>query len=390
MGNCDMMRWMKRCGLQVALGVLMVAGSAAAEPLKIIAGPYMNYPTTTSMVVRWETNEPAASEAGVGISVDSLEWTAGAPEATYHEVKLEGLTPGSFYFYKVRSKGADGALAESETLTFQTAVEGDTPFAFAVFGDTQANPEMVAKLANHAYSQRPQFTLVAGDLVTDGLDKSHWLDHFFANMHPLNSRVPLIPCLGNHEEDSHFYYDYFSLPAPEYYYRIPYGNLEMFIVDSERPLVRGSEQYKWLDEALASSTATWKIVCLHRPAFSSDADDFGDSTLVRATGGDIRMRFASELYEKHGVDIVWCGHIHSYERTHPMNAGKPFIGKGVVYMITGGGGGDLEQAAPWRFSFAAKVYSGHHYTMVNIHGPKLRLDAYDIEGRIFDTYELTK
>ena len=42
MGNCDMMRWMKRCGLQVALGVLMVAGSAAAEPLKIIAGPYMN------------------------------------------------------------------------------------------------------------------------------------------------------------------------------------------------------------------------------------------------------------------------------------------------------------------------------------------------------------
>lgn len=369
---------------------LGVALSLQAGALEIIAGPYMNFPTETSIYIRWETSEPATSEAGVGVAAANLEWTNSSESATYHEVKIENLSPGSFYFYQVRSKGADGAQTQSETYTFQTAVTGDTPFSFAVFGDTQANPEVVAKLADLAYSQRPNFTLLAGDFVTDGEDRNHWLDHYFPNMHVLNSRVPLIPCLGNHEKDAKYYYDYFSLPEPEYYYRIPYGNLELFIVDSQRPLTRGSEQYVWLDEALGSSKATWKIVCLHKPAFSSDENDYGDTLEVRPAGGDILQRFAVELYEKHTVDIVWSGHVHSYERTHPLNSGKPFLGKGVVYMITGGGGGGLEKAAPWRLAHAAKVYSGHHYCMVTIHGPKLRIEAYDLEGRLFDLYEMSK
>lgn len=369
---------------------IAVARPAHAETLEIIAGPYMNYPTTNSIYIRWETNLPATSEVGVGVGAANLKWVSGGEGATYHEVKLENLDEGSFYFYKVRSKGLDEALVESETYTFQTAISGDTPFSFAVIGDPQANPEVVAKIAEHIYSQRPQFTLVAGDFVTDGEDRSHWLGHFFPSTHQLNARVPLIPCLGNHEKDAKFYYDYFSLPEPEYYYRIPYGNLEIFVVDSQRPLTRGSEQYVWLDEALGSSTATWKIVCLHKPAYSADENDYGDTLEVRPAGGDILQRFAVELYEKHSVDIVWSGHVHSYERTHPLNAGKPFLGKGVVYMITGGGGGGLEKAGPWRLAQTAKVYSGHHYSMVTIHGPKLRIEAYDLEGRLFDLYEMTK
>jgi predicted phosphodiesterase len=368
----------------------LATASAWAEDFKIIAGPYLNFPTETSMVIRWETNLPASSEAGAGIAAAKIDWKAGTSVENYHEVVVEGLEPDGKYFYQTRSTTPDGQTVTSEVYTFQTAVSGDAPFSFAVFGDTQANPDVVATLAAHAFSQRPHFTLLAGDLVTSGDDKSHWLDHFFNNMHPLNSRVPLIPCLGNHERDDQHYYKYFSLPAPEYYYRIPYGNLELFIVDSERPLVRGSEQYEWLDAALGSSKATWKIVCLHKPAFSSDENDFGDTLEVRNAGGDISMRFSVELYEKHGVDIVWCGHIHSYERTHPLNAGEPFIGRGVVYMITGGGGGGLEKAAPWRSPFSAKVYSGHHYCMVSIHGPKLRIEAYDLEGRLFDLYEMAK
>ncbi|MBI1319936.1 MAG: hypothetical protein GC168_13490 [Candidatus Hydrogenedens sp.] len=370
--------------------MLVMATTANAEEFAMVTGPYMNYPTQTSMVLRWETNQPGTTEYAVGIAAEKLEWQTGAPDATFHEAVLEDLEPGSFYFYKVRSTSPDGVTIESDTLTFQTAVTEDTPFSFAIFGDTQDSPEVVAKQAEHAYSQRPNFTVVVGDLVSNGEDKSHWVEHFFGNMQPLNQRVPLVPVLGNHERDSHFYYDYFSLPDPEYYYRLPYGNLELFIVDSERPLLRGSEQYKWLDEALGDSKATWKIVCLHRPAFSSDENDYGDTTMIRPAGGDFEMRFATELYEKHNVDLVWSGHIHSYERTHPINNGKPFIGKGVVYMITGGGGGHLEKAGPWRMPFTAKVYTGHHYCTVTIHGPKLRIEAYDLDGNLFDLYEMSK
>ena len=107
-------------------------------------------------------------------------------------------------------------------------------------------------------------------------------------------------------------------------------------------------------------------------------------------GGDIRQRAAVTLYEKHGVDIVWSGHIHSYERTYPLLGGKPVLSGGVTYMITGGGGGGLERPGPWRLPFSAKVYSGHHYCLVSVHGPSLRIEAIDLEGRIFDFIELSK
>jgi acid phosphatase type 7 len=364
--------------------------SPPASPLEIIAGPYLQYPTTTSMIVRWETDQSATSETAYGLTVAKMEWLRGEGESLYHEVRLESLVPGGFYFYQVKSTASDGAVIESERYTFQTAVDGETPFSFAVFSDTQSNPNVVSALAQHAWNQRPQFTVLTGDLVSDGNVKEDWLYHFFPNMHVLNSRVPLIPCLGNHDEDSKFYYDYFSLPEPEYCYRFPYGNTEIFVIDSNRRLMPSSDQYKWLDEALGSSNATWKIVCMHRPAYSSDEDDYGDTKEGQPMGGDPMQRAAVELYEKHGVDILWTGHIHSYERTHPLLHGKPALKGGVLYMITGGGGGGLEKTGPWRLPITAKVYSGHHYCMVTVHGPTLRIEAYNLEGNLFDFIELRK
>lgn len=369
---------------------VLLLWASSTPALKMVVKPYLQYPTQTSIVVRWETSEAASSEAAFGSAIARLEWVAGEGGTVYHEVKFEGLEPGGMYFYQVRSKGADGGVVESEIYTFQTAVEEATPFSFVVFCDTQSQPEVVSRLAELAWGQRPHFTLIGGDLVSEGPIKDHWTGHFFPNMHALNSRVPLLPCLGNHEKDAQFYYDYFSLPAPEYYYRFPYGNLEVFMVDSDRPLSKRSEQYEWLDKALGDSKATWKIVMLHKPPYSSDEDDYGDTKEIRPMGGDIRQRAAVPLYEKHGVDIVWSGHIHSYERTYPLLEGKPVLKGGVTYMITGGGGGGLEKPGPWRLPFSAKVYSGHHYSLVSVHGAVLRIEVIDLEGRVFDSIELRK
>lgn len=62
--------------------------------------------------------------------------------------------------------------------------------------------------------------------------------------------------------------------------------------------------------------------------------------------------------------------------------------KGVVYMITGGGGGGLENAAPVRTPLSAKVYSGHHYCCVLVNGETLRIESYDLDDRLFDGLEL--
>ena len=90
------------------------------------------------------------------------------------------------------------------------------------------------------------------------------------------------------------------------------------------------------------------------------------------------------------MDVVWNGHIHSYERTWPIIGGKVTEDSGTVYMITGGGGGGLEQAGPIRPPFQNNVRRGHHFVFVSVNGRTLELKSFDLEGKLFDTVMLKK
>jgi len=211
-------------------------------------------------------------------------------------------------------------------------------------------------------------------------------------MHPLIRHVPFYPVLGNHEVNARNYYDYMSLPDPEYYYSFQYGNAEFFMLDTNKNVGPDSQQYQWLDRALRKSKATWKIVCHHHPCFSSDENDYGDLWKTnQSTRGDLRVRKLTTLYDKHKVDIVWCGHIHSYERTWCIRDGSVVkTGAGPMYLVTGGGGGHLETPGPTRPPFQNNVRHGHHYCMVAINGDELEFKAFDLENRLFDYEQLTK
>ena len=375
----------------ILFAVFACIWSTGASGLSMVVGPYLNQPTQHGIIVRWETDTPATSLVRWGRKVSLTEETGAEGLRALHEVALTGLEPGTPYFYQTVSRDATGSETASEIFTFGTAVERDAAFGFVVLCDTQANPEALHTLAVNAYAQRPCFTLLGGDLVTDGRIKEHWMQHFFPNMAPLNTRVPLIPILGNHDNDSEYYYGYFSAPEPKYFFEFDYGNLAVFMLDSQKPLRTGSETYEWLDKALGKSKATWKIVMHHRPPYSSDEDDYGDTYKGPSQMGDTNPRAIIPLCEKHRVDVVWSGHIHSYERTWPLRDGKPVSAKkGVLYMITGGGGGGLEKAAPVRTPLSAKVYSGHHYCYVTVNGKTLRIEAYDLDNRLFDFVELNK
>lgn len=162
---------------------------------------------------------------------------------------------------------------KSKVSTFQTAPVGDSPVTFAIISDTQGNPKVSGKLANFAWGQRPHFLLIPGDLVGTGGNKQHWLKHFFPSMRPLIERVAFFPVLGNHEQNAKYYYDYVSLPDPEYYYTFNYRNIQFFMIDSNKKTDPSSEQYKWLQKKLEKSDAYWKFVCHHHPVYSSDEND---------------------------------------------------------------------------------------------------------------------
>lgn len=354
-----------------------------------VVAPYLQYATPTSITVCWETTFPGQSEVRYGIG--TLTQTARSnKEDTFHEIQLTGLEPARAHVYQVKTEGPQGKI-EGPLLTFQTAVGPEDAFSFVLIGDTQKNPKITQKIATLAWQRRPNFVVHLGDVVDNGPDKREWVNELLGPCKELIGRVPLYPCIGNHERNHALYYRYFSLPAPEYYYHFRYGNADFFSIDTNKKVGPGTEQYRWLDEQLGKSEAKWKFVFHHHPAYSSDDDDYGNTWKgVASRQGDLNARQLVTLYEKHNVDMVFNGHIHVYERSWPLRGGKVDRERGVLYLTSGGGGGRLENFAPVPTFFKAQCRSDYHYCYITIHGGKLCLKAFDHQGMLFDSFDIDK
>jgi hypothetical protein len=373
---------------------LLAMPATVNQDLQFVVKPYLQAASSTAMTVMAETNRP---------SVMSVEYAEFQPltgqartttPAALSTVSLSQLKPHTRYFYRVTCLDGTGNAARSQIGSFQTLPGASDAWAFGILGDTQRNPDVTRKCAEGIFALRPNFMLHVGDVVDDGYAKHQWVFDLMDPCARLFAHVPVFPVIGNHEKNSHFYYDYFHLPEPEYCYTFTCGNAEFFMFDSNKPCDPGSEQYQRMEKALAASTAVWKFAAHHHPCFSSDEDDYGDnhkgSLKEPFTQGDQNARHLVPLYEKYGVDVAFAGHIHSYERTWPILNLSINQQKGVRYIISGGGGGGLESAAPQRAWFSIHVQRGHHYCFATIHDRTIQFKAYDLEGRLFDTFELTK
>lgn len=359
-------------------------------PLEWTVEPFLCYATQSSVSIVCEVPTDAEVTVRFRPATGEVREIVSETKTGIHTIEIDGLDAGQPYYYEVLARSPSGERVKTEPLSFQTAIERGKAFTFVMIGDTQANPDVVKRVSDIAWSNRPNFVCIAGDLVTTGTNKSHWTHHFFPNMQPLISRVPLFPVLGNHEQNARHYYEYMDLPAPEYYYSFSYGDADYFVLDSEKPMGPGSEQYRWLESKLDQSDARWKFVIHHRPPYSSDENDYGNTWLGPSTLGDLDIRQAVPLYEKYGVDIVFNGHIHAYERSFPIRDGEAVEQNGVVYMTIGGGGGGLENFAPFNPWFSSKKTSVHHLCRVEIVGGTLRMQSIDEYGKLFDTYEIRK
>jgi 3',5'-cyclic AMP phosphodiesterase CpdA len=195
---------------------------------------------------------------------------------------------------------------------------------------------------------------------------------------------PVLPALGNHDIHtdrgapllSNFVLPRNSATGDSRFYSFRQANALFLCLDVESsPYGYGSAQYGWLVETLASSDAEWKFVYFHEPPYSS------------AGGNGVIRLILSPLFERYGVDVVFCGHEHLYERTFPIRD-FGFAGPGVVYVTEGGGGADLDSFR--QKSFSAFVASRHGYTIGEVSPGRLELTAHDTDGTVFDSTVLSK
>lgn len=353
--------------------------------------PYLNNVSHHRATISWMTHEPSTGFVRYGTHSDSLHYQSESSHSKQiQQVRLNNLDADAKYFYQVFITEEDGSEHLGEILTFQTAMFGDKAVSFGVIADTQNNPAIWSTFSTYLWAERPHFVIHAGDLVSPGTDIFKWIFEYFTPSRMLQERVPVFSVLGNHERNAQYYYDLMDYQHPKYYYTFDYANIRFFMLDTNKDVTRGTEQYLWLDEQLGKSKSQWNIVVHHHPPFSSDEDDYGNAWTGTSNLGDTRLHDLVSLYEKHTVPLVITGHIHTYERTWPIYDGNVDQEKGVTYVVAGGGGGPLENAAPTRSWFTRKVYRGHHYAMVHVHESSLEWITYDINSNILDTFTISR
>lgn len=387
-----------------ALQNMVVEGKLFPNLFHFNAGPYLNLATKNSVNLVWETDRAAdfVIEYGRQVPLDKkleintlkIKREGDPAEGHIYEAVLADLDPETPYFYNIKAKARDGAEMESGVLTFSTAVADAQPYSFAVVGDTEARPHINDRVSKLVWDERPNLLLIVGDLTDGGKadQKFEWNYEYFQGVTQLASRIPVFPVAGNGEGDLHWYNRYHKLPENEAYYSFTYGNAEFFMLNSNQPaeFAPGGAQYRWLEEKLRNSKAQWKFVAHHHAPYSADEDDYGNSWKEKSDQGDLAVRKIVPLYEKYGVDLVFFGHLHTYQRTLPIKESKIDRQNGVIYVQGGGGGGNLEDFAPTRAWFSAKTYRGHHYFIISVHENTLNLKMYDTEGRMRDYLDLTK
>ena len=337
----------------------------------LLRGPYLQSVTTSTITIIWETGQP---DQGAVVYGETEEYEASVADPTVgvrHTVTLVELAPYTLYHYRVESDGAP----LSADATFRTAAGPDqSAFTFVVFGDTRTQHQVHQAVVDGIVAREPDFVLHTGDLVDNGWDIDQW-NTFFEIERELMGHAPLFPALGNHESNSPRYYEYFHLPGNEGWYTFDYGNARFVClqVDGFADFKSGSEQYVWLEERLAANTQPWLFVYFHVPPYGS----VPPHSAAYAKVEDNARQTLPPLFERYGVDVVFNGHKHSYERNEV---------NGVTYVVTAGGGAQLywpQEQEPTQAAFAR----AYHFVLVEIEGEHLKATAISIAGEVLDEFE---
>jgi acid phosphatase type 7 len=326
-----------------------------------------------SVIIKWRGNQaPDGAEGSnlcFGTDKDNLlrsSKTWAAVTATEHrEVLLSGLDPDTTYYYSVGGAGVAAPEHSFRTApaTGSVPVDGNTRIWLVGDSGTGGNDEpthvgeaaavlagMETYIANDG-EDVDVFLMLGDNAYTHGTD-FNYQQAVFETYPELLRNVPVWPTIGNHEmgsaglstssdPDSYAgagggaqggmpYLDIFSLPTSgeaggvasgtEQYYSFDYGNVHIVSLDSQlsaRDDLQRAAMRSWLIDDLSANDSDWTVVIFHHPPYSkgSNHDSDVDRLGVDRPQKDMREEFV-EVFDDYGVDLVYSGHSHSYERSY--------------------------------------------------------------------------
>jgi autotransporter-associated beta strand protein len=326
-----------------------VANITVVAPTTVTRGPYLQNGSDTAVTVRWRTAVATDARVTFGTNLANLNVSVSdATLTTEHEIRLDGLSSDTQYFYTVGTMNMPITAADTNVYVITAPLPGTRkPTRIWVLGDAgTAGRNTAGDIASQASvrdsyynftgNRRTDLWLMLGDnAYENGTDAQFQLAVF--NMYPTLLRNSVLwPALGNHETDqstnpnsNYPYFDMFTLPksgeagglasGTEHYYSFNYGNIHFICLDSMTvSRAANGAMAMWLTNDLANTTAEWIIAYWHHPPYtkgSHDSDSASDSS-----GSMVEMRQnILPLLEAGGVDLVLSGHSHSYERSYLLD-----------------------------------------------------------------------
>ncbi|XP_020253717.1 purple acid phosphatase 15-like [Asparagus officinalis] len=289
-----------------------------------------------------------------------------------HHVRLTGLNPGTKYVYQC----GDPSFGMSHIHAFRTMpVSGPQsyPARIAIIGDLGLTYNTTSTVG-HMRKNKPDLIVLVGDVtyanmyLTNGTGTNcytcsfsnstpihetyqpRW-DYWGRFMEPTVSEIPIMVIEGNHEleqqAEKKTYVSYssrFAFPSEEsgsfstFYYSFNAGGIHFIMLGGYISYEKSGEQYKWLERDLSNVDRTvtpWLIATWHPPWYSSYVAHYREAECMR-----VEME---ELLYSYGVDVVFNGHVHAYERSNRVY--NYSLDPCAPLHITVGDGGNREKIA---------------------------------------------
>jgi hypothetical protein len=344
-------------------------------------------------------------------SADSVKWgyTTSFEKGSFVGTKRAGYTSGiSFFKYQFPTVTASSTIyykfydsnGHSWTTqnTFTTAPDPTlNTYSFGVLGDCRDYPATLTTISNLVAARKPAITLFNGDLTLDGTSASEYNTFFSAAANFLQNSL-VYHAEGNHDAyDASLFSNLWDIPTTSgtnLYYSVRYGNAVFITLNTCDPT--NATQLSWLQTTLANAaadpTVVWKIISLHH-AFFTVGNHAGDMNSYRST--------IWKAFDDYGVDFVFTGHDHNYQRSKPVNLNISSTapvsqygsgtGQGRCEIVSGGAGAGLYTQGSTADAWAMNLFnSTYNYVFCNVNGCKISVKAYDQNNAIIDSVTITK
>ncbi len=239
-----------------------------------------------------------------------------------------------------------------------------------IYGDTRSNHEIHRSVVATIESVNPSVVFHTGDIARGSSTEEEQYEIFREITMNLRNSSEFFPVKGNHEVNSECFIETFPFMEAQAWYSVDRNDIHFIVLDSTTDIIGGeepSEQYLWLLHDLENirGDILFTVVIFHHPIFTTgphpqDEQNLGETLLP--------------VFSDYGIDIVFTGHNHSYEKS---------LYNGIYHIVAAGGGATLyEQMRESRYSQLFLLE--HHFCRLTVQDDQLIVDVLNTELQNLD------